>query len=132
MRKRRADERDPTPLLPLSEQAFYVLMALVDKDHHGYGLMREIQERTGGAVTIGAGTLYGCLKRLLATELIEELGDRPAPELDDERRRYYRLTAFGARVAAAEARRLEALVREARRKRLLDQKPVRGLRPKHA
>jgi DNA-binding PadR family transcriptional regulator len=132
MRKRRTDPPDPAPLLPLSAQAFHVLMALVDKDHHGYGLMREIGERSGGAVTIGAGTLYGCLKRLLAAELIEEVGDRPAPELDDERRRYYRLTPFGARVAAAEARRLESLVREARRKRLLDQSPRRGLRPRPA
>jgi DNA-binding PadR family transcriptional regulator len=130
MSKRHPSKQD-TPLL-LSEQAFHVLLALADEDRHGYGVMREIHERTGGAVTIGAGTLYGCLKRLLAAELIEEVGDRPTPELDDERRRYYRLTPLGARAASAEARRLELLVRQARRKRLLAQKPVRGLRPRPA
>jgi DNA-binding PadR family transcriptional regulator len=119
-------------MLRLSEQVFQVLLALVDADRHGYGIMRDIEQRTGGEMRLGAGTLYGCLKRLRAGGLIEELGERPDPSIDDERRRYYRLTALGADVVASEARRLEELVRQARRKRVLDKGEARGLRPRPA
>lgn len=124
---------DPASLLPLSEQVFQILLALADADRHGYGIMREIQERSRGATQIGAGTLYACLKRLLAGGLIEELDERPDPALDDERRRYYRLTPFGAAVAAGEARRLEGLVRQAKRKHVLGPTAARGgMRPRPA
>lgn len=132
MTARTRSRTGPESLLPLSEQVFHVLLALVDTDRHGYGIMRDIHERTGGAMRIGAGTLYGCLKRLLAGGLIEELDERPDPSIDDERRRYYRLTALGAEVVAGEARRLEELVRQARRKRVLDKSGARGLRPRPA
>jgi DNA-binding PadR family transcriptional regulator len=121
--KRPADRRDPAALLPLSEQVFQVLLSLADTDRHGYGIMRDVAERTNGRIRLGAGTLYGSLKRLLSAGLVEELGERPDPALDDERRRYYRLTPFGAAVARSEARRLSELVREAQRKRLFARPP---------
>ena len=98
---------------------FHILLALADKERHGYHIMREVDERTGGSVKLGPGTLYGSIKRMIGDGLIEELEDRPAPDVDDERRRYYRLTDFGYRVASAEAQRLEHLVRSARAKKLL-------------
>lgn len=98
---------------------FHVLLALADKERHGYEIMREVQERTGGSVRLGPGTLYGSIKRMLSDGLIEESDDRPDPELDDERRRYYRLSDFGYRVARAESLRLANLVSSARAKKLL-------------
>jgi DNA-binding PadR family transcriptional regulator len=98
---------------------FHILLALADKERHGYHIMREVDERTNGNVKLGPGTLYGSIKRMMADGLIEELEERPDPELDDERRRYYRLTDFGFRVASAEAQRLEQMVRSARAKKLL-------------
>jgi len=98
---------------------FHILLALADKERHGYHIMREVDERTSGNVKLGPGTLYGSIKRMMADGLIEELEERPDPELDDERRRYYRLTDFGFRVATAEAQRLEQMVRSARAKKLL-------------
>jgi len=98
---------------------FHILLALADRERHGYHIMQEIQERTEGSVRIGPGTLYGSVKRMLADGLVEETGERPDPELDDERRRYYRLTDFGFRVASAEAQRLAHLVKAARSKKLL-------------
>jgi DNA-binding PadR family transcriptional regulator len=98
---------------------FHILLALADKERHGYHIMREVEERTSGNVKLGPGTLYGSVKRMIADGLIEELDERPAPDLDDERRRYYRLTDLGFRVAGAEAQRLEQLVRSARAKKLL-------------
>jgi len=98
---------------------FHILLALADKERHGYHIMREVEERTSGNVRLGPGTLYGSVKRMIADGLIEELDERPAPDLDDERRRYYRLTDLGFRVAGAEAQRLEQLVRSARAKKLL-------------
>jgi len=98
---------------------FQILLALADRERHGYHIMREVEERTRGNVKLGPGTLYGSIKRMIGDGLIEELDDRPAPDLDDERRRYYRLTDFGFRVASAEAQRLEQLVRSARAKKLL-------------
>ena len=114
---------DPGDLLPLTPVALNVLLALADGERHGYGIMLEVRERTGGRVRLGPGTLYGAIKRLKEGGLIEESGQRPDPgeapdgeAPDDERRRYYRLTGFGGEVLAAEVERLDALVRAARRK----------------
>ena len=112
-------KQDPEAWLPLTPAMFHILLALADKERHGYDIMREVDERTAGEVRMGPGTLYGSIKRMLNDGLIEELEERPDPELDDERRRYYRLTNFGNRVAVAEAERLERLVRSARAKKLL-------------
>lgn len=128
----RASQRDPRTAIPLSEQAFFVLLALVDGERHGYGIMRDVEERTNGAMKLGAGTLYGLLKRLLAAGIVDETAERPDPELDDQRRRYYRLTAFGAAVLAAETRRLEELIRAARPKRARIEAGSRGLKPRPA
>ena len=98
---------------------FHILLALADKERHGYEIMREVDERTEGKMRVGPGTLYGSIKRMLNDGLIEELDERPDPELDDERRRYYRLSDFGRRVAVAEAERLDKLVKSARSKKLL-------------
>lgn len=98
---------------------FHILLALADKERHGYEIMREVDERSEGKVRLGPGTLYGSIKRMLSDGLIEELDERPDPELDDERRRYYRLSDLGRRVAIAEAERLERLVKSARSKKLL-------------
>ena len=95
-----------------------VLLALADGEKHGYAILKEVSRRTGGEVTLGAGTLYSLVKRLLAEGLIDETDDRPDPALDDERRRYYRLSSFGREVAVAEIQRLERIVAQARAKRL--------------
>jgi DNA-binding PadR family transcriptional regulator len=110
----------PQAFLPLTPAVFHILLALADEERHGYGIMQEIARRTGGQVVLGPGTLYGTIKRLLGDGLIEESGERPDPEIDDERRRYYRLTTLGRRVAHEEARRLAQLVRISRRKHLLE------------
>ena len=89
-------------------------MALSDDDRHGYAIIQEIEARTGGALRLSAGTLYRSIQRMIEQDLIVEIHERPAPELDDERRRYYRITKFGEAVARAEARRLQNLVRLAR------------------
>ncbi|HET9372766.1 MAG TPA: PadR family transcriptional regulator [Vicinamibacterales bacterium] len=108
--------RDDTPesLLPLPTATFHILMALADEDRHGYAIIQDVAERTGGALRLSAGTLYRSIQRLLEQGLIVETHDRPAPEFDDERRRYYRLTKFGTAVAEAETRRLSQLVKLAR------------------
>jgi DNA-binding PadR family transcriptional regulator len=113
-RRRAADD-----LLPLSANALQVLLSLADGDRHGYAILKDIERRTGGAVVLGASSLYAVLKRLLAEGLVDEAEERPDPALDDERRRYFRLSAFGRRVAVAELRRLEALLAEGRARRLL-------------
>lgn len=112
-------ERNPEALLPLTPTVFHILLALVDSERHGYGIMQEVLKHTDGAMHMGPGTLYGSIKRLLADGLIEPAGERSDPTLDDERRRYYRLTDFGQRVAFAEAQRLEQLVHIAQAKSLL-------------
>jgi DNA-binding PadR family transcriptional regulator len=106
--------------MALTPAVFHILLALADDERHGYGIMQEIAARTEGEVTLGPGTLYGTIKRLLADGLIEESGERRDPKIDDERRRYYRLTTQGRRAASAEARRLAQLVRVSRRKHLLE------------
>lgn len=112
-------EREPEAFLPLTPAVFHILLALADRERHGYGIMQDIAERTNGTVRMGPGTLYGSIKRMLADGLIEESGERPDPELDDERRRYYRLTELGRRVLQAEARRLDQLLRIAQAKHVL-------------
>ena len=110
---------NPEAWLPLTPAMFHILLALADKERHGYEIMREVDERSEGKVRVGPGTLYGSIKRMLSDGLIEELDERPDPELDDERRRYYRLSDLGRRIAIAEAQRLERLVKSARSKKLL-------------
>jgi DNA-binding PadR family transcriptional regulator len=110
---------DPAPWLPLTPAVFHILLALAEGERHGYDIMRYVVRVTEGAIKMGPGTLYGTVKRLLEARWIEESDERPDPALDDERRRYYRLTDLGRRLVAAEARRYEELVRMARVKRLL-------------
>jgi DNA-binding PadR family transcriptional regulator len=106
-------------LLPLTPAVFHILLALANGERHGYGILQEIAAITHAQRRIGPGTLYRSIKQMLAAGMIEEADERPDPTLDDERRRYYRLTAFGRRVALAEAQRLAQLVREAEIRRLL-------------
>ena len=105
--------------LPLTPVAFEILLALADGEQHGYSIMREVERRTGGSVVLHPGTLYRALARLVESGLIGELEERPDPEHDDERRRYYQLTAHGLAVARAEAERLEGQVAAARARKLL-------------
>jgi DNA-binding PadR family transcriptional regulator len=109
-----ASDDDPATLLPLPPATFYILMALAEEDRHGYAIIQDVADSTDGAVRLSAGTLYRSLQRMLDQGLIEETGERPAPDEDDERRRYYRITNFGRAVARAEAQRLSDLVRLAR------------------
>lgn len=111
--------------LPLTPAMFHVLLALADGEKHGYAIIKEVRRRTDGEVRLSAGTLYAVVKRLLADGWIVESDERPDPALDDERRRYYRLSDYGRRVAIAEARRLEQVLGMARDKLLL-------ARPEHA
>ena len=106
-------KRDPSPYLPLTPAAFHVLLALADGPKHGYLIMKDVEDRTGGDVRLSTGTLYGLIKRFLDDELIIEM------RADDDRRRTYKLTAFGREVAEAEAARLERMVRAARGVKLL-------------
>ncbi len=105
--------------LPLTPPVFHILLALADGERHGYAIMQEVGERSGGSVKLGPGTLYYSIKRMLANDLIEETDERPAPDADDERRKYYRVTDFGRAVAAAESERLADLVDLARAKKYL-------------
>jgi DNA-binding PadR family transcriptional regulator len=104
----------PESLLPLPEAAFHILMALADEDRHGYAIIQEVASRTGGTLKLSAATLYRSIQRMLEQGLILETKERPAPEEDDERRRYYCITPFGTAVARAEARRLTQLIKLAR------------------
>jgi DNA-binding PadR family transcriptional regulator len=110
------DPPDPRSFLPLTPLAFQVLLALAGTDRHGYGIIREVDERTDGLIKLRTGTLYTLLQRLLQERMIEEA---QAPAGEDERRKYYRLTGFGRDVLSAEAKRLDSLITEARRKQLL-------------
>ena len=110
---------DPEGHLPLSPAVFHILLALADEERHGYGIMQEVKRRTDGKVRLGAGTLYGAIKRLLEKGIIAETDERPDPELNEERRRYYRLTDFGQRVLRLEVSRLNQLVQQARAKEVL-------------
>ncbi len=106
--------------LPLKTNWFHILLALAGDEQHGYGIMQEVAERTSGKVRLWPATLYGSIKRLMEEGLIEESDERPAPELDDARRRYYRLTRLGKRVLDAETERLEELVRIVQARRGLE------------
>ena len=110
-------DRDPSEILPLPVSQLHILMALATGDKHGYAIMKDIQSFTDGAVTMGPGTLYGAVKQMLKAGLIEESDERPDPELDDQRRRYYRLTDLGSRVLDAEVARMEQLAHAARTRR---------------
>lgn len=110
----------PDSLLPLKPAVFHILLVLTASEQHGYGIMREIEHMTGGKIKIGPGTLYRSIKQMLELRLIEESDERPDPELDDERRHYYRLTDYGRRVARAEANRLQLLVQVAQRRSLVE------------
>jgi DNA-binding PadR family transcriptional regulator len=116
---------DPAKHLPLTPAMFQVLVALADGEKHGYAILKEVARRTGGKVTLRAGTLYTVIKRFADDALIVESAERPDPALDDERRRYYRLTPFGRAVAVAEVGRLEEIIAQARVKRLVP-RPQRG------
>lgn len=105
---------DAAALLPLPPVTFHILLALADEDRHGYAIIQDVAARTGGELKLSAGTLYRSIQRMLEHGLVVETSDRPAPEEDDERRRYYRITKFGIEVARAEARRLMQLVKFAR------------------
>lgn len=111
--------REPEAMLPLTPAVFNILLALAGGERHGYGIMKEVKEQTQGQMRMGPGTLYGTIKRMLSADLIEESDERPDPELDDERRRYYKLTEFGRRVASAELERLSNLIRVAQAKQLV-------------
>lgn len=115
--RQRVDRGDSGP--ELTPAMFHILLALSDRDRHGYGIMQEVEVRTGGAVRMAAGTLYRSIKILLAAGFIVESEERPDPALDDERRRYYRISERGRLAAEEEAERLEQLVKQARDKRLL-------------
>ena len=110
----------PESFLPLKTNWFHILLSLAAGEQHGYGIMQEVSDRTHGKLRLWPATLYGALKRLIEAELIEESDERPAPELDDARRRYYRLTRLGKRVLDAETERLEELVRIVQVKRGLE------------
>lgn len=115
-----AEEREQTAsrFPPLPSATLHILLALGDGERHGYAIMREVEELSGGSVSMGPGTLYGSIKRMLADGLIEESVARPDPELDDQRRRYYRLTGLGERACANEVGRLTALIQRADRRHL--------------
>ncbi len=110
-------------LLPLPPATFHILLAVAQHDRHGYGIIQEVEERTGGQVRLSPGTLYRSIQRMLEQGLLVETSERPAPDLDDERRRYYRITSFGEAVARAELARIDGLVRLARK---------HGLKPERA
>ena len=101
-------------LLPLPPVTFHILVALAEEDRHGYAIMQDVAQRTDGGLKLGAGTLYRSIQRMLEQGLISEVSSPPAPEMDDERRRYYRITPFGRTVAKAEARRLAQMLKLAR------------------
>jgi DNA-binding PadR family transcriptional regulator len=117
MRERHV-QPDPQSLLPLPPAFFHILIALAAGEMHGYGIMQDVMERTEGKLRLSPGTLYGSLKRMLGEGLIEESDERPDPALDDERRRYYRLTKYGRAVASAESARVAALLSQARARKL--------------
>jgi len=115
-------KRDPNELLPLTPSMFQVLIALADGEKHGYAIIKEVSRRTGGKMLLSAGTLYALIRRFVAEGVVQETAERPDPALDDERRRYYRLTEFGRAVARAEAERMETALEMARIKHLIPEK----------
>lgn len=104
---------EPRTFVPLPQAALHVLLAIGPEERHGYAIMGEVERITGDAVRMGPGTLYGTIKRLLDTGLIEECGERPDPEHDDQRRRYYRVSSLGRTVVASEVDRLQSMIKRA-------------------
>jgi DNA-binding PadR family transcriptional regulator len=119
-RREQADEADA--FLPLPTAVFHILVALADKDRHGYSIMQDVATRTDGKVRLSAGTLYSAVARMLEQGLIEELRENPDPDNDDERRRHYTVTRLGRDVALAEARRLQDMLSQARATGLIPRK----------
>ena len=119
--------RQPEDQLPLTPAVLNILLSLANGERHGYGIMQEVEQRTDGKMRLGPGTLYRSIKQMLSGGLIEESDERPDPELDDQRRRYYRLTNFGQQVATAELERLENIVGSGREKGLLPGPPRTAL-----
>ena len=113
---------DPESLLPLPAATFHILVALAGRKRHGYSILQDVSARTDGKVRLSAATLYSSIRRMLEQGLVEELSESPDPDSQDERRRYYGLTAFGRRVAMAEARRLTAMLCQARETGLIPKK----------
>ena len=116
---RAAAGRSAQDFLPLTPMVLHILLALADGDKHGYAIIKEVRRRTNGDVELGASSLYAVMKRLLGDRLVIETDDRPDPAVDDERRRYYRLTPLGRSTMLAELRRLESILLQARAKRLV-------------
>jgi DNA-binding PadR family transcriptional regulator len=112
--------------LPLTPPVFHILLALADEERHGYGIMQDVARQTNDALQLGPGTLYGCLKRMLSARLVEESDERPDPALDDQRRRYYRMTPLGRGALRAEAQRLADAVNAAKSRRLFDRPKAGG------
>jgi DNA-binding PadR family transcriptional regulator len=108
-----------SPQQPLTPAVFHILLALADGEKHGYSIMKDVETQTAGKIKMGPGTLYGSIKRMLTASLIEEADERPDPALDDQRRRYYRLSDIGQRVLSTESQRLEQAVKIARQKHIL-------------
>jgi DNA-binding PadR family transcriptional regulator len=120
----RIDRREVEELLPLPAATFHILLALSDQDRHGYAIIQDVAERTSGELKLSAGTLYRSIQRMLEQGLLVETRERPDPDEDDERRRYYRITSLGTAAARAEMRRLSELVRMARARGL---SPAKGV-----
>jgi len=116
-------QEQPATLLPLSAPVFHVLLSLTERELHGYGIIQDIEQRTDGEVTLSTSTLYGAIKRMMRDGLVERSDERPDPEVDDERRRYYKITDFGRDVARHEARRIERLAKVVRKSQLLTRAP---------
>lgn len=113
---------DLESLLPLPTATFHILVALADRDRHGYSILQDVAARTDGKVRLSAATLYSSIRRMLEQGLIAELAESPDPDNQDERRRYYRLTDFGRQAAMAEAQRLTAMLSQARATGLIPKK----------
>ena len=126
-RDARSELGDPQAMLPLTPAVFHILLALAEGERHGYSIMREVEAYTNGQLRLGATTLYRSIRQMLAAGLIVESDERPDPDLDDERRRYYRLSDFGRQVALAEMQRLERLMAVARGKQLSLSQTVPGV-----
>ncbi len=122
----RKKKEDIPGFLPITPPAFHVLISLAEGDKHGYAILKEVSRRTEGRVKLSASTLYGIVKRMLNDGWVIELDERPDPSLDDERRRYYRLTKLGREVAIAEAERMDELVQMAASRDLKRLKSAKG------
>ena len=116
--------KDPHGFLPLTPAVFHILLALSGGERHGYAIMQEVARDTDGSLQLGPGTLYGCLKRMLAARLVEQSDERPDPHMDDERRRYYRITELGAQTLRAEVQRLASALSAAQDRRLVSPRRV--------